>query len=34
LVARERLIEVGNDNRDMVQHGVDVPRHGLLGTGH
>jgi hypothetical protein len=34
LIARQRLIEVGYDNRDMVQHGVDLPRHGLLGTGH
>ena len=34
LIARQRLIEVGYDNRDMVQHRVDLPRRGLIGTEH
>jgi hypothetical protein len=33
-VTRQCLIEVGHDNRDMVQHGIDVQRQGGIGTGH
>ena len=33
-VTRQCLIEVGYDNRYMVQHGIDVRRQGGIGTGH
>ena len=34
LVARERLIKICHDNRDMVQHRIDVPRRSGSGTTH
>jgi hypothetical protein len=33
-VTRQRLIEVGHDNRDMMQDGIDVRRQGEIRTGH
>ena len=33
-VTRKCLIEIGHDNRDMVQHGIDVQRQGRIGIGH
>ena len=34
LIARQRLIEVGHDYGDMVQHGIDRQRHDGIGTAH
>ena len=33
-VTRQRLVEVSYDNRNVVQHGIDVQRQGGTGTGH
>jgi len=33
-VARQRIVEVSHDNRDMVQFGIDVPRQVGIGTSH
>jgi len=33
-VTHKCLIEVGHDNRNMMQHGIDVQRQGRIGIGH
>ena len=33
-VTRQRLVEVGHDDRDVVQFGIDVPRFSEIGTDH